>query len=264
MEDRNALIRHIEELSMNAWPAHRTTLLDGWVLRFSDGYTRRANCVNPLYIGARRDSGDASVDRCEALYASVGQDVVFKMTDASPTGLDTLLEARGYSFEAETSLQRCKLAGDDLSKQPAQNFAIRLDSWPSDAWMEAFTTMASVDARNRSSLNRILAGIVVPDVAFAAAQVEDEIIAVGLGVAERGYVGLFDIATAPSWRRRGAGTAIVRALMAWGRSCGAESAYLQVMRNNLPASALYAWLGFSEEYRYWYRVRPPGAMSRMG
>jgi hypothetical protein len=39
----------IEELSMNAWPSIQTVLLDGWILRMSNGYTKRANSVNPLY-----------------------------------------------------------------------------------------------------------------------------------------------------------------------------------------------------------------------
>ena len=38
-----------EELSMNAHPSIKTQLFDGWVLRFADGYTNRANSVNPLY-----------------------------------------------------------------------------------------------------------------------------------------------------------------------------------------------------------------------
>ncbi len=43
------MIRLIEEISMDAWPSAQTLLYDGWVLRFSGGYTRRANAVYPLY-----------------------------------------------------------------------------------------------------------------------------------------------------------------------------------------------------------------------
>ncbi len=41
------MIKLIEELSMNAWPALQTKLFDGWVLRFADGIV----CVNKIVDG---------------------------------------------------------------------------------------------------------------------------------------------------------------------------------------------------------------------
>lgn len=38
-----------EELSMNAHPAIKTHVYDGWLLRFANGYTNRANSVNMIY-----------------------------------------------------------------------------------------------------------------------------------------------------------------------------------------------------------------------
>jgi ribosomal protein S18 acetylase RimI-like enzyme len=47
----------------------------------------------------------------------------------------------------------------------------------------------------------------------------------------------------------------MKALLSWGQEGGAESAYLQVMRDNGPAIRLYEKLGFEEIYPYWYRVK---------
>ena len=46
--NRSKLMQKIEELSMNALPAMQTQIYDGWVIRFADGYTKRANSINPI------------------------------------------------------------------------------------------------------------------------------------------------------------------------------------------------------------------------
>lgn len=80
--------------------------------------------------------------------------------------------------------------------------------------------------------------------------------AVGLAVCDRKRVGLFCVAVDPARRRGGLGTAIVRALMAWGREHGAREAFLDVEQRNAPALALYARLGFRAAYDYVHRVAP--------
>lgn len=44
------MIQKIEELSLNAWPSLQTIVYDGWILRFAEGYTRRSNSINPIYL----------------------------------------------------------------------------------------------------------------------------------------------------------------------------------------------------------------------
>jgi hypothetical protein len=87
-------VLHIEELSMNAHPALKTALYDGWVLRFSNGYTKRANSVNPIYPSAL--PFEEKIEHCENAYHRQNLPVVFKLTSELAGTLDSLLENRGY------------------------------------------------------------------------------------------------------------------------------------------------------------------------
>ncbi len=73
------------------------------------------------------------------------------------------------------------------------------------------------------------------------------------GVAQGPWLGVFQVAVVPSARRQGVGTALLRALSAWGAGQGTTSAYLQVGRDN-PGRALYGSLVPGGSYRY--RTRP--------
>ena len=92
--------------------------------------------------------------------------------------------------------------------------------------------------------------------AFATLSLDERPVAWGLGVVERGYVGLYDIVVAPDLRGIGLGRRVVASLMAWGCREGAHSAYLQVREENEIARALYGTLGFQTAYRYTHRVMP--------
>lgn len=241
----------LEEISLNAWPALRTFYYDGWLLRFANGYTRRANCVLPLYRS--RVDPATKIRYCETVYAEQGQRVVFKLTDGrQDAALDAVLEACGYQREAPTGVQ--VLA---LGSIPKRQLAAELCSErPTAAWIDAFIRLNNVPERHRTTMETMLASI-LPQHCFMSLTQDGEIVATGLAVVERGYVGLFDIVTAPHMRRQGIGTHLIEQLLEWGRANGAKTAYLQVMHTNEAALRLYAALGFRDAYSYWYRVQPP-------
>jgi N-acetylglutamate synthase len=46
-------IKTVEEISLNAWHPLEQILYDGWILRFAEGYIKRANLVNPVYLSTQ-------------------------------------------------------------------------------------------------------------------------------------------------------------------------------------------------------------------
>ena len=252
------MIRILEEHALNAWPAHQTLLYDGWVLRFAEGYTRRANSVSPLYEG--RLVTDEKIAYCEACYTAQGLPTIFKLTPAvQPSTLDAQLAARGYQKDALTSVQVVEdLAGLAAAAPPERAVDVIAGETLTDAWLADFTALNRVDPGRVGAMRRLLENI-VPQRCFMALRHEGQTVAVALGVLERGYLGIYDVVTAPEHRQQGFGTLLLHHLLRWSCDQGACRAYLQVMLNNAPARALYARLGFREVYQYWYRVRPAAA-----
>jgi GNAT superfamily N-acetyltransferase len=242
-------IRRLEELTLNAWPSLRQVVHDGWILRFSDGYTGRSNSVQPLYEGAL--GLDDKIRFCEQQYSRLGMSTLFKLTDAAqPRELDAALESRGYRAFRLTSVQVAELDGptDEL---PAH---VSASDRPTESWVTSFASFRSLPEGHVRALRAILANIALP-AEFVTASEAGEVVACGMGVAEPPWVGLFDIGTRLDRRRRGHAMAVVRSILRWARGVGATRAYLQVMLDNTPATSLYAKLGFAEAYRYWYRSK---------
>lgn len=244
-------ITTLEEYSLRAWPALETETYDGWLLRFANGYTRRANTAQPIY-GSTLDL-DTKIAYCEAFYQQRGLPCGFKLTPAAyPPELDAELERRGYKRQADTRVMTVDLAS--LSLPDMTGVTVEVSDQPGDDWIENFCQFNNVAAQYRPTMPLLLAKI-EPRCYFAAVCASDEVVAVGLGVRDGQYVGLFDIVVREDARRRGFGRALVSDLLRRARSDGATIGYLQVMANNAPAIQLYTQLGFSDVYPYWYRIK---------
>ncbi len=243
-----SMIRNMKEQSLNAWPALQTMHYDGWVLRFAAGYTRRANSINPLYAPAL--SLPEKVRGCEQIYRALGQDTVFKLTAAAqPPDLDAFLDRQGYMRAAPTNV--CSLALQGVG--PPQSTTFENAGTATDGWLEAFCALNQVERRHLPSMQGILSNLLSP-ACFGTLRVGTGAAALGLAVLQRDSVWLFDVVTAPEYRRQGLGRELVLHLLAWARSHGAGQAYLKAMQNNVPALGLYRQLGFTDRYQYWYRI----------
>jgi ribosomal protein S18 acetylase RimI-like enzyme len=237
----------LEERACNAWPALQSQIAGGWLLRFAEGYTKRANsaCALPGATGL-----SAVLPDIEDRYARAGIPCCIRMTPLAPADAAATLDARGWTTLDETSLQVVALDSASTGEPgPGLALAPAADA----AWIDGYAAASARPDLRRDTLARMLQAIGTP-ATFATVRVQDEPVAYGMAVLERGAVGLFDIATVANRRGRGHGRAVVAGLIAWGRAHGAAAAYLQVTTGNGPALALYGSLGFREVYRYVYRV----------
>ena len=242
-------IRIIEEISLNAWPSLQQILDDGWILRFADGYTKRANSVNPIYIGTQ--NVQEKIKRCEQIYLKKNLKPIFRITPlAYPENLDELLANEGFHKKDLSSVQLQDLA----AFEPQTTSSARIETELSQEWLDNLVHIAEIPARDWDSLTGILLNI-ASEKCFAMLVKDNQVVSCGLGVLENQYIGLFEIITARNKRGRGFGRELILNILDWGKKKGATKAYLQVVMNNEAALNLYSKLGFKEIYQYFYRIK---------
>jgi N-acetylglutamate synthase len=245
-----ALAWRVEETCLNAWPALRHVLLDGWVLRFSEGLTRRANSVNPLK-GPRETGGDL-IAACEALYQRRQLPTIFRLPSIIDPDLDERLDELGYGSEGES----CVRYGDLSSVEVASDADVLLLTRPTREWFAAMAALQNYTTEQRRTYRRIVGAIAIP-AAFAALAIDGEFVALALGAIHDRLLCYESVITDPRRQRRGYAGRVVAGLAAWAKEEGAEGACLEVEAHNTAALALYDAVGLKTElYRYHYRREP--------
>ncbi|HNX86741.1 MAG TPA: GNAT family N-acetyltransferase [Bacteroidales bacterium] len=244
------MLLRFEEISNNAWPALQTLQYDGWILRFANGVTKRSNSVTLLYPS--HVDPIEKIRFCESLYQSKNIVPCFKITPFSlPSDLDHLLENAGYYIHSHISFQTL-----DMGSIPvAFHREVMIETTLREEWIDDFIRMNQFDPARKEIYRMIMERLVTP---FCMVSVKQgaKTLGVGLGVAEKPYIGLFDLVVDPEYRNRGIGRKLVEQILHWGLQQGATTAYLQVLTDNHPALKLYQSMGFLELYQYWYRMKP--------
>ena len=238
--------RRLERILFRARPSLESVEYDGWVLRFADGYTKRANSVNP-HFGSSLPIPE-KIARCEAFYQKRGLPTIFRLTPFSePADLDRALERAGYALLDPSLVMTADL---DRLPDPDADAVLRVSG---DAWFAAFDRLQPLEPAELHTHRRIVEAARA-DRCYAIVRRDAEPIACGLGVLVEDTICLFDLHTAEAERRRGHGTAIVGSVLRWAHRRGARTAALQVHSENGPAIRLYRGFGFGVAYRYGYRV----------
>ncbi len=251
------IIRIHERRAFRTWPAETTESAGGWVLRTNGGVTNRANSAftGDLLAGATLDGQIAAA---EAFYRRHARPAAFMISPASlPGGLDAELAARGYGVHEPSLVRIADAAGAmDLRETAAD---IELADTPNDAWRDVFLSEYADGAAGRIRLG-IIDRIDRPS-CFVTARAAGGPVAIGMGVADEGWLTVLGMYTLPEHRGNGHGGAVLRALARWASANGAPSLFLQVMEDNAPALRLYDKVGFTPAYTYHYRVAVTNASS---
>lgn len=251
------LIEIIEPLAFRAWPAAEVHSVGPWRCRHTPGIaSRRINSVWTSETPAPPDMRQL-IDECERYYAARNEPPRFQIAlDGASAGLDEQLAKRGYVTDAKTEVHVAELADVHAVLRGARTAAtIDVFDKPVTEWMDCFHRIGDRADDNRTALLETFERI-EPAAGYALAKVVGEPVGVGVSVMERGWAGLFSFATATSHRRRGIGTAVLRAIIEWAGKTGAPSMYLQVLANNAGAIAFYRRFGFAPAYAYHYRWQP--------
>jgi N-acetylglutamate synthase len=236
-------VRRLEELAFRGWPALETRDVSGWRLRFSGGYTKRANSINALDRSASTD-----IEAVEEIYRARGQRPVWRLTPLAPPAVAALLEASDYRTIEQSLVQVCPLhAGFAADPEVA------IHPKPTSAWIEAFCAHSPVRPEHRETMQRMLHAIAQP-AGFAFVEQDGRPMAMAIGAVEADHMGLFDVLVMPPARRQGLARRVTESLYAWAWREGARFAYLQVVATNSAAMPLYESQGFRTVYTYEYRV----------
>lgn len=236
----------IETLAFRAWPAETEVDIDGWKLRHSPGIGARR--INSATTPVDRGPDPATAEQMViSWFEERATDPVIRILSVSDPTIDRYLQGAGWQRESLTLTMSRRLGAVD-----ADRHLVAVEPAPTPEWVAAKQRLTGMsDEMIGTWLRR--AGAIEGDTGFASIRVGDELAAIGLGVLDDAWLGLFDLNTAPPLRRRGLGRSVVASLEEWAVHAGASSAYLQVEEENRAAVALYRSGGYVDAYGYWYR-----------
>jgi N-acetylglutamate synthase len=222
---RTGAIRNLEHAAALAWPGAEHEWLDGWLLRFGHGRTRRANSAVPLEVSAGDD-----ISGIIDWYAARGVAPLV----AAPDRLFRI--PPGVSTDAENLVMTGDVAVQGSSR-------VTITSAPDDDWLRLYQREVPVD---------VLSAVIDGEVAFATIDAAVGRAAVTTAPDGTRWAGLSAVHVVEAARRRGLARELCGALLGWGGDRGATRAYVQVLADNTAATQLYESMGFTVHHRSRY------------
>lgn len=247
----------LERISAAGWPGLRGHRIGDWWLRAGHGFTGRANSA--LVLGDPDRSLHGAVTDVVAWYRDIDIEPRFQIptgTDvpSSVTDADAHLASAGWTVGDRVQVLAGSIATALQGTADRTDLVVTTQDRPGPAWSAHYLYRGN--PLPPTAVAVVLAGS--SPTFLTVSSTAGEVLGVGRGVVDEGWLGVTAVTVTPAARRQGIGSAVMAGLLRWGAEYGAEQAYLQVEHTNAGASALYARLGFVPHHGYHYRLQPAG------
>ena len=244
----------LERAAFNAWPAIEQEEYQGLMMRFANGYTKRANSANVLKLETTDYS--SLTEYVERFYTAREEPCIFRIPSYTQSDeYDQYLASCGYQKQSLSLVLSCPLTSNSAQQANRLNEqSVEVVSESATDWLASYGLLSGQDLDNQSAHLSILETIKSATY-FALLKVKGEVVACALGVVENEQLGIFDVLTREQDRGKGYATYLLRETFNWALSAGATSSYLQVVAENNSAISLYEKLGYQQCYQYWYRLK---------
>lgn len=233
----------LTRITSRGWPAIDSEPLGEWELRSAGRFTGRANSA--ALTGSPGMPFEDALRRVLAFYEERSAPALAQVVVGSEN--DRRLHDAGWApmagYHGGAVVQVADLTGS-YDPDPEARLSPRAD----DDWLAHY---GRVD--DPAAARAVMEG--AAQVAFVS--IGTPTVAIGRVVVTGEWAGLSAVEVEPGSRRQGLARRIVQTSLAWAVDRGADKAYLQTMRSNVAALALYRPHGFVDHHDYLYREPPP-------
>lgn len=226
---RTGDIRNLEYAAARAWPGVEQQWIDGWLLRYGHGSTRRANSAVPLEVHGDLSALPAIIDWYAARSTApllVAPDRLFRVPPGVPVDGENVVMTR------------------ELTPVPTPDTTVTMAPRPDERWLRINERDVPLD---------VLTAVVDGEVMFGT-RGDAAVARVAVTSAPDGtrWAGLAAVHVAEAHRRRGHARALCEEMLAWAAGRGATRGYAQVLADNAAAIDLYGSMGFTTQHRVRY------------
>lgn len=239
---------------MNSWPAKYYFFHKGWILRFTNGVTYRANSVLPLDYYGNRKTFNSDLDLVEKAYQIYNLPTIFTMHDYyKPRYLHKELINKNYREVAYTVALGARII-NITPKDVNENYDYSFQNKRNGDFSYFLSKHSSRSEEQQKTINSITQRIKILNKCFIVVKFQDLIIGTLMGVLDlNGYLYLADIFVDPTYRNQGiAKSMIYKIIHEWVNPRYINLVWLQVEIENKHAINLYENIGLKELYNYYY------------